>query len=262
MLVNPIAVLPNRDFIKLQAVKKIGGRWQAPEDWTAESTKSFCLDQRSERVQELLLIVSNSEVNRGTEQPFRMPALLPLRVSTSNVGCWRWSGTASTITSYDDGLISGSITASGVVRFEVSTAAPGRNYFEPRAGFVDASARGVLGSCTFTDLAERKTLVVGAASDGLMIINLDLKFFEPEAPTRTLDSLHGASVMNSSRAMVCPSGTVNSSGPASFDWLKVDDATRYSVSADGRVIEGEYIASFAANRSSITTRFRLTAERE
>jgi hypothetical protein len=30
--VNPIAVLPNREFLKLQAVKKIGGRWQAPQD--------------------------------------------------------------------------------------------------------------------------------------------------------------------------------------------------------------------------------------
>ncbi len=262
LLVNPIAILPNREFIKLQAVKKIGGRWQAPEDWTADSTKSFCLDQRSERVEELLLIVSNSEVNRGSEQPFRIPQIFPLRVSTSNVGCWRWSGTASTETTYDDGLISGSITSSGVVRFEVTNLGPGRYYFEPRAGFVDGSGRGLLGGCSFTELAECKTLVTSGAPDGLMIVNLDLQFSDLEAPTRTLDALTGAAAMTSTRTLSCPGLTTTSSGPVSFDWLKVDDATRYAVSANGRVIEGEYIASFPATRSSIATRFRLTAERE
>jgi hypothetical protein len=208
------------------------------------------------------LIVSNSEVNRGSEQPFRIPQLLPLRVSSSNVGCWRWSGPASTVTTYDDGTISGNITGSAVVRFDVSAASAGRHHFEPRAGFVDGLSQGVAGSCTFTDVAERKTFVAGGAPDGLMIVNLDLEFSELEAPNRRLDALSGLALMNSTRSMRCPSGTVTSSSPASFDWLKVDDSTRYAVSADGRVIEGEYIATFAANRSSITTRFRLTAERE
>jgi hypothetical protein len=73
------------------------------------------------------------------------------------------------------GALSGHTTGSTMVRFEVSTTTPGRNDFEPRAGFADGSGRGLLGHCTFTDLAERKPFVARELADGLMIVNLDLE---------------------------------------------------------------------------------------
>ena len=263
LLVNPIAILPNREFMKLQAVKKIGGVWQPVEDWTAESTKNFCRDKRDERLEELILIVSNSEVNRGAEQPFRIPELFPMRVSTSNVGCWRWGGTASTTTTYDDNAgLSGQINGSGVVRWEVSAVLPGSTHFEPRAGFIDGGASGRLAGCTFTDVADRKVLDASGLPSARLYINLDLELGIGDPPNRELTAFDGAATLQSTRTMVCPASTVTSSGPSSFTWLQVNSEATYSISADGQTLEGQYIANFPATRSSITTRFRFTAERE
>ena len=263
LLVNPVAVLPNRDFMKVQAVKKIGGVWQPVENWTADSTKNFCRDKRDERLEELILIVSNSEVNRGAEQPFRIPELFPMRISTSNVGCWRWGGTASTTTTYDDGAgLSGQINGSGVVRWEVSAVLPGSTQFEPRAGFIDGGASGRLSGCTFTDVADRKVLDASGLPSAKLHINLDLEFGIGDPPNRQLTAFDGAATLQSTRALVCPGGTVTSSGPSSFTWLQVDSAATYAISADGQTLEGQYIANFPATRASITTRFRFTAERE
>ena len=95
---NPFAGDPAAGFIKLQVLRKVGGQWQAPEDWSNDAFKTMCLDKKDERVEELLLIVSNSEADRATEKPYRFTAEDPMRLSTSNVGCWQWKGTASLTT--------------------------------------------------------------------------------------------------------------------------------------------------------------------
>ena len=46
-----------------------------------------------ERVAARLVFVAPArEVDRAGNQPFRIPQIFPPRLSTSNVGCWRWSG--------------------------------------------------------------------------------------------------------------------------------------------------------------------------
>src|SRR5205085_4299386 len=63
LFVNPIGPVDasSREFIKVQTCKKIAGVWKDLEDWTADHFKSFCLDKQDERIEELLIIVSNSE---------------------------------------------------------------------------------------------------------------------------------------------------------------------------------------------------------
>lgn len=95
---NPIAKQPNNSFMKLEALRKIGGKWQAPEDWTNEMHKTYCRDNQDERLEELLLIVSNSEADRAVEVPFQIGKDSPMKLATSNVGCWRWFGKASLTT--------------------------------------------------------------------------------------------------------------------------------------------------------------------
>ena len=262
LLVNPVAILPNRDFMKVQAVRKIAGKWQAAEDWTADPTKSLCLDKKDERVEELLIIVSNSEANRGVEEPFRIPKIFPMRLSTSNVGCWRWSGTASTEKTYDDGSLSGTFTGSGVVRWDLTAVLPLGLQFEPREGFVDGMGSARNAACTFVDVGERRKAGTGAFPDGRLHMNLDLEFGIGEPPDRNLTAFDGGASLQTTSTMTCPGSTVTRSGLASFTWLQVDSERVYAVSADGQTIEGQYIASFPLTRSSITTRFKFTAERE
>jgi hypothetical protein len=84
--------------MKLEALKKIGGKWQPPEDWTPRAFQTYCLDNQDERLEELLLIVSNSDANRASETPFVISNLSPMKQATSNVGCWQWFGSASVTT--------------------------------------------------------------------------------------------------------------------------------------------------------------------
>jgi hypothetical protein len=212
------------------------------------------------------LIVSNSQVDRASNDPFRIPSMFPMRLSTSNVGCWRWSGMSSTTKDYDDGSgLSGTVNGTGAVRWEVSAALPGALQFEPRAGFIDASASGRLGACAFTDVVDRKLAGTGAVPDGRLYINLDLDLgFAAlgEPPNRQLTAFDGHAGMSSKRTLVCPDSTVSSTGPSSFTWLQVNSETTHSVSADGQRIEGDYIATDPITRVSITTKFKFTAVRE
>ena len=89
-----------------------------------------------------------------------------------------------------------------------------------------------------------------------------MEFGIGEPPNRERSELDGAATLQSTRTMVCPASTVASSGPSSYTWLQVNSAETFAGSADGQTLAGQYIASFPATRSSITTRFKFTAERE
>lgn len=74
----------------IQALFKINGAWQPAEDWTDRPFGFFCRDWQAERIEELALIVSNSEwqdrehvLERAGEAP---------RLVVSNIGCHKWEG--------------------------------------------------------------------------------------------------------------------------------------------------------------------------
>jgi hypothetical protein len=261
-LFNPIAALPDREFMKLQALKKIGGVWQAVEDWTAEPFKQFCLDKQDERLEELLLIVSNSEVRPGAEQPFRIPKNVPMRLATSNVGCWQWQGGATT--DITDSFFSLTSTASGNVTFAVTAVLPGRLQFEPATGIVQGGSTQTFG-CTTTLVGAPKSVVAGAGGHGGIDINLDLDLgFSDlpgaEPPDRMLITLTGSSTLSTTTTAVCPQSTTTATGDQSWDWLRVDDPSVYRVSADGQVIEGRFTSVLGT--TTITSVWRFTAMRE
>jgi hypothetical protein len=74
------------------ALIQMGGSWKE-EDWTNRQFVTFCRDLRAERIEKLVLIISNSEFkNRG--RSLRAPGLYPI-LFASNMGCWQWKGTAT-----------------------------------------------------------------------------------------------------------------------------------------------------------------------
>ncbi len=64
-----------------QALVKIGGVWQAYEDWSKDAVKVFCRDKPSEQLDEIVLIVSNP-----TGGPVNVDGLGP-KMYASNMGC-------------------------------------------------------------------------------------------------------------------------------------------------------------------------------
>jgi hypothetical protein len=64
------------------ALKKVGNSWQTPEDWTADEKRMLCRDIPTENVSELVLIVSNSDLDKPLPPAHPKP-----RVRTEDVGC-------------------------------------------------------------------------------------------------------------------------------------------------------------------------------
>jgi len=80
--------------VKVQALFRIEGDsgWQL-EDWTGRPHVSFCRDVASERLAELVIIMSNSEYfprDRSAE-----PEGLPCQLQVSDMGCYRFTGSAA-----------------------------------------------------------------------------------------------------------------------------------------------------------------------
>ncbi len=75
-------------------IKLAGQDWSA-EDWTDSpgvSPRLFCRDFARERLEELVIIVSNSQFSDRTS---RLQPDEDSRLTVTNVGCWRWSGKVS-----------------------------------------------------------------------------------------------------------------------------------------------------------------------
>ena len=265
IFVNPLALFPTKEFLKIEVLKKIGGTWRAPEDWTAEPYKQFCLDKKDERLEELLVIVSNSQADRASETPFTFPAQYPIRLSTSNVGCWKWQGASTSIVT---GTIPGPSTATSIgtgLVFEVATAMPGRLVFETTTGTGSGSSLMTVGECEFRSVAPARAIVKSLLPDGTIDVGLDLDFgfTGADAPSRAFLKLDGSTRSATTNTVVCPAVNQSSVTDSSWQWLRVGDLSAYTVSADGRTIEGRSVETGPPGAGvTIVTNWKFTAVRE
>jgi hypothetical protein len=264
LFVNPVGSIPaaDREFIKVQGWKKIAGEWKGPEDWTADPYVLFCRDKKDERVEELLILVSNSEANRGTEKPFKIPRRFPMQLSTSNVGCWQWEGTASTEYLGGDGTVAKGI-ATGVV-FDLTTNIISGIYFETTSGSVTGSGVTPLGPCTITSGGAQRTITKNPIPDGRIYLNPDLDMGFSEfgvTPDRKLNDFTGSSSLFTTTTFQCPDFTQTSTGEGSWDWLRVTRPWEIEVSADGQSIEGVFNDAGVVGGTWKVT-FKFTAKRE
>lgn len=72
----------------VQAVIKKGGEWQQPEVWTNEPYKSFCRADSNEKIEEIVLIFANSDLDTSRRIT---PAEIPPALVVTNIGC-EWEG--------------------------------------------------------------------------------------------------------------------------------------------------------------------------
>jgi hypothetical protein len=79
-----------REGRNLRGVVKVNGRWRAPVDLTDKPSWSLCRQNPDERIEEMVLIFSNSRIDR---QQTVIPAGLSPLLHVSNVGCKGWTGT-------------------------------------------------------------------------------------------------------------------------------------------------------------------------
>lgn len=260
LLSNPLGSLPQSEHLRLTAVKKIGGQWRAPEDWTGELTKYFCRDKVAERIEELLLIVSNSDPDPDAA-PVTLPADTPFELSASNVGCWKWQGSATRQIIDDSGLASSEYTARATdLIFEPQIEGPTLLHLAPTAG----SARGLFTAqstnppCNTTITGPPKDV---SPIDGALSFNLDLKS-AIVPPDRKVSLLFGTTFIDSTVVTVCNGTTTTAAAPSTgWAWLLYPVTEQgLDVSADGKTIATNFTQTAGSSRT--VHNFSFTAMRE
>lgn len=87
---------------RVEALVKTTGHDWVVQDWTGRGLVRYCRDAPGEKLEELVLIFSNSEHN-DRERVIK-PRQLPPTVWVSNIGCWQWDGEVNTVENvFDDG---------------------------------------------------------------------------------------------------------------------------------------------------------------
>jgi hypothetical protein len=106
------------------AIARIAGQWQDPEDWSEEEEKTFCRDLAGQDLQELVVIVTNTNwQNQQALTPAESPS-----VEGDITGCEAWEGSASATVNY---LSTQYTVTVGNIRFEPQTnptPTPGARY--------------------------------------------------------------------------------------------------------------------------------------
>lgn len=82
----------DREGRNVRALVKINGKPWQEENWTGKPIVSYCRDKKDERIEEIVLVFSNSDHSNRTRK--LEPLDLPPALWASNMGCWKWTGTA------------------------------------------------------------------------------------------------------------------------------------------------------------------------
>lgn len=89
--INPVYSTGAIPGAKVQAIVKIRGQpWKPAEDWTGVATKRFCRDRPNEDVEQLVIVISNSQYTPGTVLG---EVGQPPEIQVSSLGCLPWEGT-------------------------------------------------------------------------------------------------------------------------------------------------------------------------
>jgi len=75
---------------KVQALVKISGEDWKIEDWTSPLRRQFCFGKPAEKLEQLVIVISNSEYQDRNHVLFSVP---PPTLEVSTLGCDRWIGT-------------------------------------------------------------------------------------------------------------------------------------------------------------------------
>jgi hypothetical protein len=135
----------------VQAVLKKNGKWQTPEDWTNIPYKAFCRQKPDERIEEIVLIFANSNIEDG--KVLQVQGEAPLLIVT-DMGC-RFDGvmdwTSSALSKQGFGDIDLKYKNTWEPRDPMEPVAHFLGYFYDVSGQVDWTVTGPVGPCGVSD---------------------------------------------------------------------------------------------------------------
>lgn len=250
--------------LKVQALQKIDGQWNAVEDWSTDTEKDYCRDRRAERIEELVLVYSNSDA--GTE-PFLHsgPSVVQLyesdsnepKLEISNASCMPWHGTTRVT---NTNALGGFQQYTATVEFKLFVP-PGEDPDEvaaqPFQMFVPASGN----ATAVTDwpdafgCRQSHPQVQGPIGDTDGRLSID--FNSREVSGFGITTIPGATL----RLECQGTPPIVSTGPIPSNWLSMGTTPR-PLGQDGRTITGGYTETSPSTGVTTTYEWDLTAEPE
>ena len=236
------------DRYKVQALLKIDGEWKPVEDWTDKAVVGFCRDKKDERVEEMVVVLSNSHAGfdwfeQGPPGAIGFGSDVWPKLSISNSGCFRWKGTTHAVLTSRINIVD---TFTADVTYEgnplpVFKLVFGRAAFVPVSGTASVERSGVDtepgGGCNHS--IPRTTKAIATEDSDLLVFVDDVFLGE----SRHAEG-HGKTPIDTTETVTCPNMdpfTVDSS--VDSQWLKMPTEEPFApLSDDGRSITGH--ASF------------------
>lgn len=134
----------------VRALLKVGGVWKE-ENWTGERYRSFCRMKDSEKLESLVVILSNSSIDKAND--LMPPGDFSPLVWVSNFGCGRWEGSASLTYRWGNGPVEtmtvSNIRLDGLGDGAEEEGTPVFQSYNVTAGSYQWSLSGSDGSCSY-----------------------------------------------------------------------------------------------------------------
>lgn len=248
---------------KAQAIQKIDGEWQEPEDWSGELEKRYCRDKREERIEELVLVFSHSHA--GTEPFLRSgPTVVQIydndskpKLDISNAACMPWHGVQRVTQTNQFGGVTNYRADVTYKLFVPPGEDPEVIRSLPQQSFVPESGTASVDSNWIDAIGCRQTInpVSGAIdeADSRLNINFD---------TRTAGGGGVTTIQDGTYTLTCPGvPPMSYTAPVPSLWLSLG-ISGGTLSANGRSISGERRETSAETGVTTVYEWDLSAERE
>lgn len=136
-----------RKGASVQAIIKKNGQWQKAEDWTNIPYKAFCRQKTTERIEEIVLIFANSNIDENVV--LKPQGLAPLLIAT-DMAC-RYEGTldwdSSALTKKGMGNVELTYHNTWEPQDPMNAVQHFLGYFYDITGYADWSVTGTVGPC-------------------------------------------------------------------------------------------------------------------
>lgn len=243
--------------VATQAFVRIGGAWQY-QDWSTsvqtDTFKFFCLDVVAERVEQLVIVMSNRDPKNDISN---LP--IPPTLSASNVGCWRYAGSASVSTSGSSAAWpsfsqsgDGSVTLERFRPPQLPNGAPNSEVFQVLQGALTGQFNATMtGGCTLTQQAN-DNMTPGLASGSVAVkLGLDTGGGPIERDVTGAGTAQGMT----HTVLSCPDvPDTTSDGQVSWDWLEIPGpADQTFVVLPNGNIQGTYTRNLSNGTSGTQT---------
>jgi hypothetical protein len=214
------------EHLHVRALPKIDGQWGEPEDWTEKTQRSFCRNLPGQNLEELVIIISNSD---GETVEDIDPGDAAPTVKAGKEDCTAFAGSASTTFTTSDGDMVGKASAE-YVRFEYDTEyedLPGSDYWTA-SGTVNWTFEGTSGNCTIS------------GSGNFPVSNREgsIHITDPDPEGHQLYYAAGGPPPDHppyTATMTCPEGSFEINPQFNWIWLNASVMNLHTVADDGHL---------------------------